>query len=559
MVAKHTEYNEAKTVTRSISTPQIYADLVVSALSSNASSYDAGDTITITATIRNQGLRSAGKSSVALTSPDVPAQTKAISSLAAGASATVTYTCTAPQFSSNKTVTVTATADSTGVIPESNENNNTRSTSFTVRSLPDLIVSALTCDKPAYEAGETVTVYATVKNAGATPSGATTVRLTVPGIGTYSKNISALNASASQKISFTFTAPIALTAQSITVTAYADPNNIIQESNENNNTRTAIVAINALRPDIEITDSTITDWYAGLKVTVSATVRNRTAQPVPSAAIRLTIGGTSYTESIPVPGSGSNLAVFKVTVPMAGNYAVRIAADPDGVLNETDESNNILLKDIQVQPVPPSLVLDPDTADMEQGYALYGLMQSPPSVPSTYHTWQEVRLESGSYVIKNYWAKLATIFSVSPDSRIAYSERPKALESGFGYSVSCSTVVTTNYDRPEKLTGAQMVWMRSPESAYGQLSQWKDIRDSLMVKSGNSGDAAVTWQLKANPWSIIGSRLHFVPLWFPDGEYLAWAQAFYGWSPVGQLYDFKTDSLIIHGDMYDRVTTVRWR
>ena len=234
-------------------------------------------------------------------------------------------------------------------------------------------------------------------------------------------------------------------------------------------------------------------------------------------------------------------------------------ADPDGALNEVTENNNVLTKDIQVKPIPPSLVADPDDADMEQRHALYGLMGTPPSAPSVYHTWQEVRLESGSYVVKKYWARLTTVFTISPDTRIAYTERPRVMESGFGYSVSCSTVITTNYDRPEKLTGAQMVWMRSPESAYGQLSNWQDVRDSLAVKTGNPGDAAVTWQLKANPWSAIDSRLHFVPLWFPDGEYTALAQAFYGWSPVGQLFDFKTDTLVIDGDMYDRVTTVRWR
>ncbi|NLP05908.1 hypothetical protein GX411_08160, partial [Candidatus Fermentibacteria bacterium] len=41
---------------------------------------------------------------------------------------------------------------------------------FTVLALPDLIVSALTCDKAAYEAGEVATLSATVRNAGATPS-----------------------------------------------------------------------------------------------------------------------------------------------------------------------------------------------------------------------------------------------------------------------------------------------------------------------------------------------------------------------------------------------------
>lgn len=43
-----------------MNTPQIYADLTVTSLSSNASSYDAGDTITITATVKNQGVRGAG-------------------------------------------------------------------------------------------------------------------------------------------------------------------------------------------------------------------------------------------------------------------------------------------------------------------------------------------------------------------------------------------------------------------------------------------------------------------------------------------------------------------
>jgi hypothetical protein len=104
-----------------------------------------------------------------------------------------------------------------------------------------------------------------------------------------------------------------------------------------------------------------------------------------------------------------------------------------------------------------------------------------------------------------------------------------------------------------------MVWMRCPESAYGQLSQWQDVRDSLAAKTGNPGDTSVTWQLKVNPWSVTGSRLHYIPIWFPDGDYTAWAQAFYAWSPVGQLFEFKTDSLTIDGDMYDRITTIQQR
>jgi subtilase family serine protease len=303
--------------------------------------------------------------------------------------------------------------------------------------------------------------------------------------------------------------------------------------------------------------SSITDWYAGMDVTVSATVRNNTAQPVPSVAIRLTIGGVSYTESILIPGNGSNLAVFRITVPSAGNYTVKITADPNGELDETDESNNILTKDIQVVNVPASTVSDPDDTAMEQRYTAYGLGSLSVPASSTYHTWQEVRLISGSYVTKTYYARLTTTFQILPDSRIAYPDKPRQMESGFGFSVSCTTALTTNYDHPEKLVGAQMVWVRCPESAYGQLSAWQNARDSLEVKTGKTGEMTVTWQLAVNPYSVTGSRLHYTPLWFPDGEYVAWEQAFYAWSPIGQLYEHKTDTLTIEGDMYDRITTVK--
>lgn len=532
-------------------------DLIVTALSSSKAEYTPGETITISATVRNQGESAAGGFYVALTSADLSTQTKYVSSLAAGGTATVTFAYTAPTFTSTRTVTITATADSTGIVAESNENNNTRSTAFSVLALPDLTITSLTGDKLLYEAGETVTVSATVKNIGPTSAAATTVRLTVPNIGTFTKSLSALSANASQTVTFTFTAPTSLSPQSITVTAYADPDNRIAESNEGNNSRTATISVKALRPDIEVIGSSVTDWYTGMDVTVSATVRNNTAQLVPSVAIRLSIGGVSYTESIPIPGNGSNLAVFRITVPAAGNYSAKFTADPNGELDETDESNNILTKDIHAINVPASIVADPDDTAMEQRYTAYGLSSLSVPASSTYHTWQEVRLQSGSYVTKTYYVCLITTFTISPDSRIAYADKPKTMESGFGFNVQCTTTLSTNYDHPEKLVGAQMVWVRYPESAYGQLSAWQNVRDSLEAKTGEAGEMTVTWLLAVNQYSVTGSRLHYTPLWFPDGEYVAWAQAFYAWSPVGQLYEHKTDTIAIEGDMYDRITTVK--
>ena len=561
IVAKSAEYNEAKTVAVAFGTPQIYADLTVTALNTNKTVYNADETVTVTATIMNQGLRSASGFYVALTSADLTTQTKYVSSLGAGGSTSVAFSYTAGRYTSDKAISITAAADSTGAIPESNEGNNTRAASFKVLAyippLPDLTVTALTGNKAMYEAGDTMTITGTVKNIGASAAAATTVQLTVSGIGTFTTNLSAMSAGVSQTVTFTSTAPTSLNAQSITMTAMVDPNNLVAESNESNNSKTVTLSINALRPDIEIVESTITDWYAGMEVTVSASVRNRTAQPVPSVIIKLSIGGASYTESIPIAGNGSNLAVFKITVPKDGSYAVEIIADPNGALNETDEGNNTLTKNIQVLAVLASVVADPDSSQMEQRFDAYGLTNLPTATSTSYHTWQEVRLENGSYNIKTFYARLTTTFAIAPDSRIAYADKPRQMESGFGFSAQCTTTLTTNYDHPEKIVGVQMVWVRYPESAYGQIAGWQNVRDSLEINTGEAGDMTMTWQLAVNPHSAKGSRLHYTPLWYPDGSYTVWAQAFYAWSPVGQMYEYKTDVLTIKGDLYDRITTVK--
>jgi hypothetical protein len=236
---------------------------------------------------------------------------------------------------------------------------------------------------------------------------------------------------------------------------------------------------------------------------------------------------------------------------------VELIADPDGVLSETDEGNNTLTKNIQVLTVPTSIVADPDSSEMEHRHEVYGLTGLPTAASSAYHTWQEVRLENGIYNSKTFYARLTTTFDIAPDSRIAYKDKPKQMESGFGFSAQCTTTLTTNYDRPEKLVGAQMVWVRFPESAYGQIAGWQNVRGSLEVKTGTTGGTTNTWQLAVNPYSTTGSRLHYTPLWQPDGNYTAWAQTFYAWSPVGQLYEHKTDTLTIEGDMYDRITTIK--
>jgi subtilase family serine protease len=541
-------------------------DLTITALTTDKASYNAGETVTATATVANIGYVGVSSCEVSLTPDNLATITKPTGSINTSGSTNVAFTFTIPAGTPSGNMILTAIADPNNKIAEINESNNSRTYTIGINeSLPDLAITALTSDKSTYEAGDTVTVRATVSNLGGTGVSACDVRLVPGSLPAITKTTGAIAGNGgSTVVTFTFIAPSELNAFSMTLTATADPDNKIAESDETNNSRSISTNVNAVRPDITVVDADTTDWYAGYYVLVSATVKDLTIQPVSSVVIRLKAGSVQVDDTICVPANGSNLAVFRFTVPNPPNplgtmpLTVTIIADPDNSINEANENNNTWTKTQTVYFAPASVIVDPDSQAMEQDNLSRNKVVPalPQFSPSAYHTWQEVRFENGNFAIKNFWAQLNTVFSISPDPRIAYPENPDLMESGFGIQAYCTTTLKTNYDHPEKLIGPQMVWVYYPESSYGQ-GQWLNTRDDMAISTGEKGDSIAQWQLAVNPFSAAGSRLHYTPLWFPDGQYTALAQVFYAWSPVGQMFDYETSSVTIDGDMYDRLVVVR--
>ncbi len=536
-------------------------DLTVTALTVDASVYEPGERVTITATVKNNGIIACPASKLRLAGDGMTAQTKDVSALPAGGTQTVSFTLTAPQIVGEVTYNITATADPDKQIVESNESNNSRGGSFKVSNpLPDLTVTQIRSDKNEYDEGATGTVTVTVKNQGAQAVSNAKLKLTLGDFFSEVRQTGSILAGGTAQITFGFVAPETLERRTVIATAIVDPTNEIPETNEDNNTLTGSLMVKPILPDLAVTSTNAANWYAGKEIVVTATVVNYTSRDVPEVAVRLTLGGARYEESVPLPGNGTNLAVFRVTLPTTiGATDVRFVVDPYNAIPEQDKGNNDLDKTIEIVAVPTGAVLDPDLPAMEERFKQGGLLPLPDTANSDYHIWQEVRLEGGAYVTKTFWAQLRTAFAIAPDPRIAYEDDPTRMESGFGLQAGLQTVLTTNYDRPEKLVGVQMAWTFSPESGYGQIPEWSGTFDALEAATGAPGDWNVIWQYAVNPWSETGNRLHYTPLWFPDGQFTVLSQAFYSWTPAGQLYWYDAASVDILGDMYDRVTAIQGR
>ena len=536
-------------------------DLCITSLTPDAGSYAPGETITFTAVVRNNGIIACPESQIRFSGAEITSQTKPLSRIPAGGSVAVSFALTAPGIVGEKTYTVTAMADPNNAVEESDESNNSRSGSFTVYNpLPDLTVTRIQSNKNEYADGETGTVTVTVSNQGGKDVANAKLKLAIADFHSEVKQTGAIASGSSVHISFTFTAPEVLERRDVMVTATADPTNEIVERNEANNTLTSSLAIKPVLPDLGITNTNATNWYAGKDVVITATVVNYTSQAVPSVTVRLTIGANRYEEAIPLPGNGSNLAVFRVTLPtQTGATPIRFIVDPYNALPEENEDNNSYDRTIQIVNAPSGAVIDPDSAELEAHYASSGLLPLPGTENSDYHIWQEVRLEGDEYVTKTFWAQMQTAFDVTPDERIAYADKPRQMESGFGVNTNLTTTITTNYDHPEKLVGCQIAWVYAPETGYGQIAQWSGVFDSLESIGGAQGARITRWQQKVNPHSESGSRLHYTPLWFPDGQYTLLCQSFYAWTPAGQMYWYDVGSVDILGDMYDRVTAIQGR
>lgn len=219
-------------------------DLAVTGLTISPASPSAGEPLTFSAAVKNQGNAAGAPGVLAIGVDGTTVYTSVSNTASLNAGSSTTFTGALPGLPTGSH-TVTAAIDNAGTTVESDETNNTFSTNLTVNPKAgiDFAVTEVNWTPSYVTAGNAVTFHAVIKNQGTIAGPAGTVAFLVDGVQVAASVNSTASIAAGSTL--TVTAASAWTAASGThvITAVADSLGAVSETDETNNTLNANLTI----------------------------------------------------------------------------------------------------------------------------------------------------------------------------------------------------------------------------------------------------------------------------------------------------------------------------
>jgi subtilase family serine protease len=364
-VVKETdEADNSKTLVTVVQPP--LPNLTVVSYGIRSETAPAGSSSTMEVEVENDGNSSAGDFIVTWKpGPLIAAQSQPVNGLGEGGRTTLYFS---NDFKSAGNYEGTVTVDSTHVVSEVNENDNTAPTDFVIPAATvDLTITGLSiepeeqrcgCDcndcvsvKPAYSSQTIVqgvpnTVRVMVKNLGNSPSGSFVTSwnpsadsIIVPGNQTLTQQTGPLGPGEERELTYTFTYPKSGNFRSI---ADADAFNQVKETNEANNEKILNVTVEPALIGLYFTSGiefSPGNPVAGEPATAKVGVENYGPLATEAFAVQFTSkeGGFKQTQIV----KGLNIfeettLTFPVTYLKAGSYTANLIIDPANAINKTE-------------------------------------------------------------------------------------------------------------------------------------------------------------------------------------------------------------------------------
>ena len=351
-----TANNCSAAVTVIVVTP--ISDLVVEVPTFSNSSPPAGTSLTLTVTVRNQGIEPSSSSTTlryyrsddsTITASDTPVGTDSVGTLDASGSSDESISLTAP--TTPGTYYYSACVDTISGESDASNNCSLAVTLNVVEAIPDLVADTPTVSESRPELGDSFTLSVTVRNQGNVRSARTTLRyyrstdstITTADTSVGTDSVFRLDASASGDESISLTAPSTLGTYYYGACVDA----VSGESNIDNNCSDAVevVVVVPSGPDLAVEMPTVSKdtLEPGESFTLSVTVRNQGNAASGSTTLRYYHDSpnnqvdTSALDSL--AGAGSNTVSITLTArstPGSDYYKVCV----DTVPGETNTDNN---------------------------------------------------------------------------------------------------------------------------------------------------------------------------------------------------------------------------
>ena len=336
------------------------------------------------------------------------------------------------------------------------------------------------------------------------------------------------------------------------------------ETDTSNNSVTTTINVKEFDYEMSVENVTIADSYcAGETVISSFTVRNDSSHdiiPGMGNTAKFTayyyngsqkvVIATDTWNNVVIPSGKANLVYFKWTVPsnLAGKTVYcECTINSDAALNEENRGNNTATFSTSVVTIAESQT--PNTRYENTAPGSYK-GNNAPSNSTEKATWTMWVYENDQFVLKTYGIQISTtspVITPGDDCKTAvYANGKWTIRSGYGFTISYSPTVTTvsGYNNPgsSAYTSIQSVYATFPEFNYATTSG--NYRTLQYVNA--------TWQFVQNSNAANSGRIHFIPVWFADGNYTVSVTATRVWTPVGVISATRTaNTFNIDGSIYD--------
>jgi subtilase family serine protease/subtilisin family serine protease len=356
-----------------IDSDELLPDLDITSMSSPTTG-SPGSSITIADTTENIGGGVAGESTtrfylsadMTIDPSDTILGSRSVPTLAPGVSSTGSITTTIPQSASGSTWYIIAEADSSNVVPEDSEINNTFKRTIGIG--PDLDIISMS--SPANAApGESISIADTTKNMGAGVAEPSVTQFYLSTDSTIepsdtllgNRSVPSLEGGAYSAGSTTVAIPGNTAGGNWYIIAKADGEEVIPETLENNNTYVRSITIGS-NVDLYIPAMSVPlAAGAGESIVITDTTKNTGTGIVDPSVTRFYLSTDSTIDpsdtllgnrSVPSLAAGASSAgSTTVTIPAStavGTWYVVGKADGEETVSETSETNNMCTRTIGI-------------------------------------------------------------------------------------------------------------------------------------------------------------------------------------------------------------------